>query len=264
MLTTQQVHEVADLRRVEQAEPLREAEGVAISSDVPVGDGVEGTAAEVSGYCSGGLRAAARESISSAARRVNVRRRMRSAGTPRSSKQATREVRARVLPVPAPAITTNGARPCVATASCAVPIEPFVPSGEIEHIFDVTRRQRAAATWRGQTEGVEPLEEPVQLPSPCLLVLVGPGASGKSTWAAAHFSPDTIVSSDRLRALVGSGEDDISASEDAFALLNTIVERRLGAAGDHRHRHPGPRRQQTPRAARNGEALPGAVRGCHL
>ncbi len=45
MLTTQQVHEVADLRRVEQAEPLREAEGVAISSDVPVGDGVERTAA---------------------------------------------------------------------------------------------------------------------------------------------------------------------------------------------------------------------------
>jgi F420-dependent oxidoreductase-like protein len=80
----------------------------------------------------------------------------------------------------------------------------------------------------GQTEDVEPLKEPVQLPSPCLLVLVGPGASGKSTWAAAHFSPDTIVSSDRLRALVGSGDDDISASEDAFALLNTIVERRLG------------------------------------
>jgi F420-dependent oxidoreductase-like protein len=70
-------------------------------------------------------------------------------------------------------------------------------------------------------------QEPLQLPSPCLLVLVGPGASGKSTWAAAHFPPEAIVSSDQLRALVGSGEDDISASEDAFELLDTIVERRL-------------------------------------
>jgi F420-dependent oxidoreductase-like protein len=69
--------------------------------------------------------------------------------------------------------------------------------------------------------------EPVQLPSPCVVVLVGPGASGKSTWAAAHFASAVIVSSDRLRALVGTGEDDIGASEDAFTLLGTIVERRL-------------------------------------
>ena len=55
----------------------------------------------------------------------------------------------------------------------------------------------------------------------------GPGASGKSTWAAAHFPSESIVSSDRLRALVGSGEDDISASDDAFELLDTVVERRL-------------------------------------
>jgi F420-dependent oxidoreductase-like protein len=71
------------------------------------------------------------------------------------------------------------------------------------------------------------VKDPVQLPSPCVVVLVGPGASGKSTWAAAHFPADVIVSSDRLRALVGSGEDDIGASEDAFALLSAIVERRL-------------------------------------
>jgi F420-dependent oxidoreductase-like protein len=71
------------------------------------------------------------------------------------------------------------------------------------------------------------VQESVQLPSPCVLVLVGPGASGKSTWAARHFPPDCIVSSDRLRALVGAGEDDLDASEDAFALLDEIVERRL-------------------------------------
>ncbi len=60
-----------------------------------------------------------------------------------------------------------------------------------------------------------------------MVVLVGPGASGKSTWAAAHFRSDLIVSSDRLRAMVGSGEDDIAASDDAFLLLETIVERRM-------------------------------------
>jgi predicted kinase len=66
----------------------------------------------------------------------------------------------------------------------------------------------------------------VVLPAPCLVVLVGPSGSGKSTWAAAHFAPVQIVSSDALRAVVGAGEDDITASEDAFALLEQIVERR--------------------------------------
>jgi F420-dependent oxidoreductase-like protein len=67
----------------------------------------------------------------------------------------------------------------------------------------------------------------VNLPSPCVVVLVGPGASGKSTWAAAQFPPDVVVSSDRLRALVGSGENDVAASTDAFALLDEVVRRRL-------------------------------------
>jgi F420-dependent oxidoreductase-like protein len=66
----------------------------------------------------------------------------------------------------------------------------------------------------------------MRLPSPCLVVLAGPVASGKSTWAAEHFPPDAIVSSDRLRAVVGSGEDDIAASADALALLDEIVARR--------------------------------------
>jgi F420-dependent oxidoreductase-like protein len=67
----------------------------------------------------------------------------------------------------------------------------------------------------------------LRLPSPCVVLLVGPGASGKTTWAQAHFSPDAIVSSDRLRALVGFGEDDIEASTAAFELLETVVEQRL-------------------------------------
>jgi F420-dependent oxidoreductase-like protein len=71
------------------------------------------------------------------------------------------------------------------------------------------------------------VDEALNLPSPCVVVLVGPGASGKSSWAAANFAADTIVSSDRLRALVGASDDDISASTDAFALLEEVVRRRL-------------------------------------
>ncbi|MEV4138536.1 LLM class flavin-dependent oxidoreductase [Dactylosporangium sp. NPDC049742] len=65
------------------------------------------------------------------------------------------------------------------------------------------------------------------LPEPCVVVLVGPGGAGKSTWAGARFAADRIVSSDRLRALVGAGEDDITASADAFALLDTVVAQRI-------------------------------------
>ncbi|WP_344241114.1 LLM class flavin-dependent oxidoreductase [Kribbella hippodromi] len=68
----------------------------------------------------------------------------------------------------------------------------------------------------------------LKLPSPCVVVLAGPGASGKTTWAAEHFGPELVVSSDRLRALVGSGEDDIAASTDAFALLEVVVRQRIG------------------------------------
>jgi F420-dependent oxidoreductase-like protein len=60
------------------------------------------------------------------------------------------------------------------------------------------------------------------------VVLVGPGAAGKSTWAEAHFPADIIVSSDRLRAMVGAAEDDITASADAFALLEETVRQRVG------------------------------------
>ena len=74
--------------------------------------------------------------------------------------------------------------------------------------------------------GADATGDDVVLPAPCLVVLVGPSGSGKSTWAAAHFAPVQIVSSDALRAVVGAGEDDITASDDAFALLEQIVGRR--------------------------------------
>ncbi|MEA2221432.1 MAG: hypothetical protein QOJ35_4058 [Solirubrobacteraceae bacterium] len=68
---------------------------------------------------------------------------------------------------------------------------------------------------------------PLRLPDPCLVVLVGATAAGKSHWARASFQPDRIVSSDRLRAVVGAGERDQRASRDAFEVLELVVAKRL-------------------------------------
>jgi alkanesulfonate monooxygenase SsuD/methylene tetrahydromethanopterin reductase-like flavin-dependent oxidoreductase (luciferase family)/predicted kinase len=65
------------------------------------------------------------------------------------------------------------------------------------------------------------------IPDPALVVLIGPAGSGKSVWAAERYRPQEVVSSDRLRAVVGSGEHDLDASDDAFALLDHIVAARL-------------------------------------
>jgi F420-dependent oxidoreductase-like protein len=67
----------------------------------------------------------------------------------------------------------------------------------------------------------------VRLPDPCLVILVGASASGKSRWAAEWFTPGEIASSDGLRAVVGTGERDQRASRDAFEVLELIVDKRL-------------------------------------
>lgn len=65
-----------------------------------------------------------------------------------------------------------------------------------------------------------------ELPDPALVVLVGAAGSGKSTWAEQRYRAEEIVSSDRLRAVVGTGPADLDASDDAFALLDQIVAAR--------------------------------------
>lgn len=67
----------------------------------------------------------------------------------------------------------------------------------------------------------------IRLASNSLVVLAGPSGSGKSTWAASNFEPNEIVSSDQLRSVVGQHVHDLTASDDAFALLAQIIERRL-------------------------------------
>jgi alkanesulfonate monooxygenase SsuD/methylene tetrahydromethanopterin reductase-like flavin-dependent oxidoreductase (luciferase family)/predicted kinase len=68
------------------------------------------------------------------------------------------------------------------------------------------------------------LAEPqLPVPDPALVVLVGASGAGKSTWAAERYLAREIMSSDQLRAVVGSGEHDLDASVDAFSLLDQIV-----------------------------------------
>src|SRR5580765_6966940 len=66
-----------------------------------------------------------------------------------------------------------------------------------------------------------------RIPRPVLVVLIGPSGSGKTTWARTHFAANEVVSSDALRAMVGSGEGDLDASTDAFAMLDAVVGARV-------------------------------------
>jgi predicted kinase len=59
------------------------------------------------------------------------------------------------------------------------------------------------------------------------VVLVGPAGAGKTTFAAAHFAPSEILSSDFFRALVSDDETDMRASAPAFAVVRFLVSRRL-------------------------------------
>jgi protein phosphatase len=60
-----------------------------------------------------------------------------------------------------------------------------------------------------------------------LVVLIGPSASGKSSFAAKHFKATQIISSDTCRALIADDEADQEASRDAFRLFHRIISERL-------------------------------------
>ena len=67
----------------------------------------------------------------------------------------------------------------------------------------------------------------IEVPDPCLVVLIGASGSGKSTFARKHFLPTEVVSSDACRGMVADDEALMDASEDAFALVHTIAAMRL-------------------------------------
>jgi protein phosphatase len=67
----------------------------------------------------------------------------------------------------------------------------------------------------------------LDVPELSLVVLIGASGSGKSTFAARHFLPTEILSSDYCRPLVADDENDQSATNDAFELLHFIAAKRM-------------------------------------
>lgn len=64
-----------------------------------------------------------------------------------------------------------------------------------------------------------------------LVILVGPPASGKSTWGEKFAKKNNIkkISTDEIRAEIGSGEADQSVSAAAFGIARQRVSAELGA-----------------------------------
>ncbi len=69
----------------------------------------------------------------------------------------------------------------------------------------------------------------ITVPELCLVVLIGPTGSGKSHFAARHFKPTEVISSDACRAMVADDANDQAATPEAFAVLNFIAATRLRA-----------------------------------
>jgi len=67
----------------------------------------------------------------------------------------------------------------------------------------------------------------IQIPDFALVVLIGASGSGKSTFAAKHFLPTEVISSDYCRGLVLDDETSQEATPDAFDLVRAIAEKRL-------------------------------------
>lgn len=67
----------------------------------------------------------------------------------------------------------------------------------------------------------------LRLLRPSIVILCGPAACGKSTFAEKHFRPTQIISSDWARARISDDERDQRYSSQAFALVHFLVEQRL-------------------------------------
>lgn len=67
----------------------------------------------------------------------------------------------------------------------------------------------------------------IEYPACALVVLCGPSGAGKSTFAAKHFAPTQILSSDACRAMVSDSAAAQHVNEDAFSLLYHWLDLRL-------------------------------------
>ncbi|MCB0549042.1 MAG: polynucleotide kinase-phosphatase [Phaeodactylibacter sp.] len=67
----------------------------------------------------------------------------------------------------------------------------------------------------------------IEIPELCLVVLMGPTSSGKSTFARRHFKATEVINSDHCRAMVADDENAMDANTETFEVLHYIVEKRL-------------------------------------
>jgi predicted kinase len=67
----------------------------------------------------------------------------------------------------------------------------------------------------------------LRLLRPSVVVLCGPAACGKSTFAERHFRPTQVISSDWARGRVADDDRDQRYNTQAFALVHFLVEQRL-------------------------------------
>ncbi|GAA2797949.1 polynucleotide kinase-phosphatase [Crossiella cryophila] len=69
----------------------------------------------------------------------------------------------------------------------------------------------------------------LSIPDKALVLLIGVSGSGKSSFAAKHFKPTQVLSSDYFRGLVSDDENRQEATADAFDALNYVAGKRLAA-----------------------------------
>ena len=67
----------------------------------------------------------------------------------------------------------------------------------------------------------------VEIPELCVVALIGGTSSGKSSFAARHFRPTEVLSSDFFRGMITDDENDQSVSAEAFDLLYYAANKRL-------------------------------------
>lgn len=70
-------------------------------------------------------------------------------------------------------------------------------------------------------------EKTIRLARPSVVVLCGPAACGKSTFAERHFRPTQIISSDWARERVCDDAREQRYQAQAFALVRFLIEQRL-------------------------------------
>jgi predicted kinase len=69
----------------------------------------------------------------------------------------------------------------------------------------------------------------LSIPDPSLVVLMGAAGAGKSTFAARHFDPSEVLSSDAYRAQISGDPANQTVTRAAFGRLHRDLTRRLDA-----------------------------------